>query len=342
MLWFYLCPYVSLLSQCCLPFNQYFEKETKPPKLAEKVIFTIGLRNLSSETQTSIYQLFISHTLRKLSLFLLFVVFALRVQAQNDVPPSAQKELSALQQAESRKDKATVAKTSGSLGQIYLDAAKELPKSDSRREAWLDKSIEYSNKCISAADEAGDVDAMREAYKTLSAAQKAEGSLKDALDSYRKMMSLKHGSKKALQIEKKQIEYEHARKEDSMLAAKKLTEQHLEAQKQLATQNSQRADSILGAKKLTEQHLEKETRKLTEKEKELAIINQNLQIAEEQKALQAANLELQQSKLQLQKDELEKKDRAIEVQRQQRYALIAGIAGLLLIIVLACRGIYVQ
>lgn len=244
-------------------------------------------------------------------------------------------QLSILKQAEYRNDKIAIAHSLGYLGKIYLDLAKQASRqlrqndsTDAGIRANLNKAIEYSSKSIKAGEEVGDVDQMKKSYKNLSAAQKLAGDLPGALISYRKMVSLKHNSKKALKIEQKHLEYKYGRREDSLVIRKQIVEEHLE----------------------------KQTQKLTEKQKELEVTNKTLLIAEKEKDLQASDLKLQQSQLKLQKSELElqksnlqlqknelaKKDRDIEEHKKERNFYISGIIALLIISLLAYRTIWQQ
>lgn len=244
------------------------------------------------------------------------------------ISKSLQSELNLLKQSEDRKDKIAMAHSLGNLGNIYLqivkqplDSFKQYDFISTDKKVNLDKSIDYSSKSIKLSQEIGNIEQMKKSYKNLRIAQMLAGNVKGALDSYRKMGSLKHNSKKANEIERKQLAYNYEIREDSILIRNQVTENHLKDQ----------------------------TRKLTQKESELQISNKALLVTEKEKDLQTLNMELQQNKLQLQQtklllqqNELEKKDRNIELRGKERNYYLLGLLALLVFSLLTYRNIRVQ
>ena len=265
-----------------------------------------------------------------------------------------------LKTAEDKNDRIGVCHSHGKLGEIYLAIAKKLGEADeqtdktkSDRKTYIARSIDNSNKAIAAGEETGDIDQLRTSYKTLSAAQKMDGDLKGAMASYKKMLALKKSiftSKKTGDIEKKQIEYIHNRREDSIRQQQQLAEERLREQKeqqlktlslkerQLDSANrsittaQQEKTSVSLALKKTQNDLSLEKQNLLDKE-------QKLTLAEEEKALQTTNSQLQDSKLELQKSELQLQQNKLKIQEdnlymkdkvlhQQRTYIFVGFAGM--------------
>ena len=259
---------------------------------------------------------------------------------------SLDNEFRTLKTVESQKDKKAMGHSLGNIGGIYLDIAR-LPSESVQatglisadKKANLNKSIEYSNKSIEASDEAGDIEQLKISYKNLNAAQKMAGKVKDAMESYAKLTSLKKtifGSKKANEIEKKQIEYENARHLDSVRRQQQLAEERLKEQSQLVSQQQQQLQT--SNQNLSTAEKEKENARLalqktqTDLTQEKSISQEKdkqLTQAEEEKALQAANLQLQQNKLQLQQNELQMNSVTLENRKKERFFYIVGLIGLL-------------
>ncbi len=240
-----------------------------------------------------------------------------------------------LKTATEKKDTAIMAYSYRNLGEIYLKIAKQplenfVPGDSVSKDQTINinKAIDCLNRSISSGEVSGDINLMKKAYKTLSAAQNLAGNVAGALDSYRKMISLKRNSKKALKIEQKHLVYKFGR----------------------------RVDSLITGKEVVEKHLENKSIELNEKQNQLEKTNHTLILSERDKALQAANLKLQQSQLdfqasrlalqktnlQLQKNELDKNIRDMEQKNRERYFYILGLIALLVISILAYRTIIIQ
>lgn len=258
----------------------------------------------------------------------------------------------AYKQAEDNKDKKAMGRGLGSIGSIYLAIARE--PSDSvqpgvlisrDKNVNLNKCIEYANRSIQASEEAGDIEQLKKSYKTLNSAQKMSGNVKGAMASYAKLVSLKKNifnAKKVGEIEKKQLEYEHRKREDSINNQRQIAQEHLKEQAKVLARKQQELTATEKDKEAAHLALDKtkadlamEKNSSDEKEKELTL-------AQEEKVLQATKLELQKSQLQVQKNELEIKDQALEQRRYERWFFISGIAGLLAFSSLAYRNFKVQ
>lgn len=262
----------------------------------------------------------------------------------------------ALKFTEDLSDKRGQGRSLGALGKIYLNIAKH-PSAQSKlvqedKKQNLGRSIDYSNRSVRVAEEIGDIDQLKMSYKNLSAAQKMSGNVKDALASYGKLMSLKHSilnPKKAKEAERKKLEYEYGRREDSMRAQKQVVEENLKQQTQIATQEAQvvtqqqrQLQATNKALSATAKQEEKARLNLQKTQEDLTIEKDNaeekekqLTLAEEQKALQGI-------RLQLQKDQLQMKDRALEMRRKEQYFYIIGIVGLLAFSLVLYRGFTIQ
>jgi signal transduction histidine kinase/DNA-binding response OmpR family regulator len=279
---------------------------------------------------------------------------------------SLESELNTLKSLNVNNDKPAMAHALGNIGGIYLHIAKkqaEEPQQTDRlyndKKANLNKSIEYSNKAIEVSDEVGDIEQMRTSYKHLNAAQKMNGNVKGAMNSYTKMMALKKtifASKKSNDIEKKQIEYARDRRDDSMrqIAAEHETYLREQAQKDAArdaaqhqrqldsanktlTAAQQEKNSMSLALQKTQKDLSHEKQNEQEKEKKLTLAEEeealqatDLKLKESKLELQQSQLQLQQSNMQLQQNELAVKDRILGHQRTFIY-IGAGVTLLLLI-----------
>ncbi len=232
-------------------------------------------------------------------------------------------------------DKKALGHTLGNIGGIYLSIAKLPPDSiiqsstiPADKKGNLNKSIEYSNKSIAASTEAGDIAQLKTSYRNLNTAQKMAGRVKDAVASYAMLTSLKKGifgSKKANEIEKKQIVYENTKRIDSLNAQQRLSEQLAEQKLQTTVMEKETVNKAL---QKTQTDLSEAKNISEEKDKQLTI-------AEQQKALLDGNLLVQQKELQIKQKELEMKDKAIRYQRIERYFYILGCVLLLTIAVLA-------
>jgi len=269
-----------------------------------------------------------------------------------------------LKTVEGQNDKTGIGRSEGVIGNIYLNIAKKLSESSIQsgqiiadKEINLNKSIEHLNKSIEVSEEAGDIDQLRMSYKNLAAAQKLSGNVKAAMKTYAKMVALKKtifNSKTANDIEKKQIEYIHDKREDSIRKMQQIAEEHLkEETKKLTLQQMQldsankaankaltaaeikkREDSLTLRKTQTDLTLEKQNsqekeKKLTLAEEEEALQVSNNQLQESKLKLQQSELLLQQSKMQIQQNELHMKDKHLEQQRTYTYM---GVAGILLLV----------
>jgi class 3 adenylate cyclase len=284
--------------------------------------------------------------------------------AAQELANELEAEFKALKTSQGRNDKMTEGRNLGNIGGIYLDIAKLQDKQNvqatslisSIKKENLDKSIDYSNKSIEVSDEVGDIDQLKASYKNLSAAQKMAGNVKGAMASMAKLASLKKNifnSKKANEYEKKQLEYEHQRREDSIRKEQEreqqIAEEHLKEQKQLLAQQQQQLQAtnqtLTAAQKEKNEvaaALQKTQTDLTKEKSNSDSTQKKLTQAEEEKALQAANLQLQQSKLELQQNQLEMKDKALEHRKKEQTFYILGLVGLLAIALLTYRNFMVQ
>jgi signal transduction histidine kinase/DNA-binding NarL/FixJ family response regulator len=264
-------------------------------------------------------------------------------------------ELKTLKAVEARSDKPSIAHSQGTIGEIYLYIAKRLNDSEVQNETitrnkktYLTWSCQYSEKAIATGEEIGDIEQLRSSYKNLSAAQKMNGDLKAALKSYGKMAALKKNvfnAKKNGEIEKKQLEYMHGKREDSLRQQQKLAEEHLKTEQvKLAQQQRLLEDahktlsaseeeklSVTKALKKSQADLSFEKMNAQEKEKLLALAEQekslqatNIKLAESKLELQQSELQLQQNRQKLLQDELDMKERRLGLQRTYIYLTLGG------------------
>jgi hypothetical protein len=168
------------------------------------------------------------------------------------------------------------------------------------------------------------------------------------------MLALKKtmfSSKKANDIEKKQLEYIHNKREDSIRQQKQLAEENLKEQARVLAQKQKQLDST--SRNLTASEQERTTvsmaLKKTQSDLTLEKINalekeRKLTLAEEEQALQATNMQLQESKLQLQQSELALQKSKNELQENelqikdrklsnQRLYIYIGLGGILILAV---------
>jgi signal transduction histidine kinase/DNA-binding response OmpR family regulator len=312
--------------------------------------------------------------MKKILLFiLLFIPVLVHAQDDKDVSELSyleihkliQTEIRSLKTAEDRKDKAGMGKSLGSIGECYLAVGKKISKGAVQNEARekekkqnLDLAIDFLNKSVTASEEAGDIEQLKASYKNLSAAQKLNGDIKAAMSNYKKMLALKKtifNSKKVNDIEKKQIEYIHDKREDSIRQKQLLAEEHLKEQTRILAQQQRALDSAKNTLNVSEQEKTKVSLALKKSQTDLNFEKQSLQdkekkltLAEEERALQATDLQLKQSKLELQQSELQLQQSKVELQQnalklqqdelhnkdkvlgQQRIYLAIGLLGILI------------
>lgn len=303
---------------------------------------------------------------RILLLILLLIPAFLYAQEEKDLSELSTQELAKMLGSESRNlktatersDKVGMSHAYGNLGDIFLAVAKKLSsgeqtdKAAADKKTYLAKSIDNSNKAINTAEEVGDVDQMRNSLKTLSAAQKMSGNLKESLASYKRMLGLKKSiftARKTGDLEKKQIEYKHDRREDSIRKQQAVAEAQYKEQQEkakssltakqwqldsanraISTKELEKANVALALQK-TQNALTIEKQNALEKEKQLTLVEQekalattNAQLQESKVELQKSQLQLQQNKLQMAQEDLYLKDRKLGRQRTWIYVGFAG------------------
>lgn len=262
-------------------------------------------------------------------------------------------EVKVLRANEAKNDRTAVAHSLGSVGNVFLALARKLGEAEEETEqvaaakkANLNKSIDFLNRSVTVAEEVGDIDQLRTSYKNLSAAQKMAGNVKGAMASYKKMLALKKTiftSKKTGEIEKKQIEYMSKRREDSirrvsddkareqarMLAIK---QNQLDSANKTITTKEEEKSSVSQALKRTQADLSMTRLSAQEKEKQLALAEQerdlqttNARLSESKLALQQSELQLEKNKQLLLQDELEMKERKLGLQRTYIYLSLGGV-----------------
>ncbi len=271
---------------------------------------------------------------------------------QGNYAQALEAESNALKIIESLQDKKNMARCYGDFGSIYLDIAKNPAATGGKsnlistdKKGNIDKSIEYSTKSIKMAEEVGDAEQLKMAYKNLYTAQKMAGNVKGALATYGKMVALKHTAlnpKKAKEIEQKQLAYEYGRREDSLRAQQKAADEKLKEQAQIVTKQQQQL--TVSSKTLSAAEKEKEDTRLTLEKTQQDLAQEKNVTEDEEKRLTLAQEEnaLADVKLQLQKSDLEKKDREIKVHQRERYFYIIGLSGLLAFSLFAYRSIRIQ
>lgn len=246
-------------------------------------------------------------------------------------------ESATLKSAEGRKDKPVMAKSYGNLGEYYLAIGKKISKSpvqndqrEKEKKQNLDIAIDYLNKSIAASNEVGDIDQLRTSYKNLSAAQKLNGDIKGSIASYKEALALKKSifsARKVGEIEKKQLEYMHDKREDSIRQKQLAAEEHVKEQARALAAQQRALDSTRRSLSVEELEKTKVSAALKKSQTDLNLQKQNLaekeeklSLAEQEKALQATNLALQQSKLDLQQSELQLNSNKLRLQ-QEAYKL---------------------
>ncbi len=297
--------------------------------------------------------------MKKLLFFILFFIpVLLQAQTMPELAQSLDGEFKSEKAAEGRGDKKALAHIYGNIAETYLNigklSAEEIQPGGAvpaGRKDNLKKAIEYSDKSAEMCEAVGDGDQLKAAYQTKYTAEKAAGKIKDAMSTYAKLTSLKHGilSKKGGELELKQAEYEHKKREDSIRHEQELAEQRLKEQTQALAQQKQQLEAT--NQNLTKAQKDKEnvSHQLQQTQTDLSTEKTNseektkqLTQAEEEKALQAANLQLQQNKLQLQQNEIQMKDRDLSERKKEQYLYLAGLAVLLVFTVLIYRSFNLQ
>ncbi len=257
-----------------------------------------------------------------------------------------------LRAAGSQRDRKTLGHTYGTIAGLYLNIARfsrdEIqPNSNisAEKKENLNKAIDYANKSVEAARDAGDKDQMIAAYKTMQNAQSKAGKYGDVVVTKKKILELNNGifaSKKNNDLDKKNIEYENARRLDSIKKQQELYQQQLNESNQKLSQNQQQLDAtnqnlsksekekanVNKALQKTQTDLTMEKSYAEEKEKQL-------NVAEEEKALQAANLALKENELKMTNELLEQR-------KKERIFYIFGIIAMVVISVLIFRSFHMQ
>lgn len=297
----------------------------------------------------------------------LFILIALLVPmclwAQVDYSELSMPELSKKIEAEARAIKASEAKgdklamshSLGNAADLYLAVARKLSESEETdqiekaKQTSLTRSIDYSRKAIAASEDVGDLDQMRTSYRTLIAAQKLSGDIKGSLQSSREMLALKKtvfSNKKVAEMEKRQIEYQHTKREDSIRQQKQAAEDHLKEQARVLAMKQKQLDStsktltaaeeektnVSMALKKTQSDLTMEKLNALEKERKLTLVEEeqalqatSIQLQNSKLELQQSELALQRSKMELQENELQIKDRKLSNQRLYIYIGVISI-----------------
>jgi len=274
-------------------------------------------------------------------------------------------ETKALKASQGQGDKKGEAHSLDDLGNVYVEISKQSPDIikefgiSSDKKVNLDKAIDYFNKSVAISDDIGFTEQLKTSYKDLYAAQKAAGYVKDAAATYTKIQTLKHAILNptlAKEMERKQLQYEYSKREDSMRRQQQLTDQRAREQAQKVTEQSQQLSQQqqqlqASNQTLTAAEKEKEAARtaLQKTETDLSLEKSNseektreLTQAEATAALQAANLQLQQSKSQLLQDEILMKDKALDERRKEQYLYIVGILVLLAFSLLIYRNSKLQ
>jgi adenylate cyclase len=288
---------------------------------------------------------------KTLFLFLFLMPALLRAQSAAELNQSAEAQLRKIKADQSAGDKKAVAHAYGELADVYFSASK-LPDGSPAagaisgdKSANLEKSIEYANKSADLSSEIGDVDDLKEAYKTLYAAQKSAGQAKDAVSTYSKIMSLKHAilnPKQGKEFERRRLEYEFKKKEDSLRHQQQVAEERANQQSKVVDQQQQQlkasSQSLNAAQKEKSNvsaALQKTQTDLVVEKSESDEKSKQLDEAAEARALQAANLELQQNKIEMQ-------NKALEQTKKEQYFYLAGLVVLLAFCLLIYRSFAAQ
>ena len=271
---------------------------------------------------------------------------------QGNYSKALETENKALKIREDVQDIKGMAQCYGDIGNIYLGAAKH-HSGDNKpgnlisgdKKVKLNKSVEYSTKSAQEAEQVGDIEQLRIAYRNLSAAQKMLGNVKGALATYGKMMSLKHSilnSRKAREVAQKQLEYEYGKREDSIRAQQKLAEEKLQEQTQVVTQQQQKLQATNKTLSATEKEKEAASLALQKTQIDLTLEKINSEEKDKQLTLSERDSALQAEKLQLQQNELQMKDRDIDLRKKERYFYIIGIVGSFAFSLFAYRSFRIQ
>jgi len=312
-----------------------------------------------------------SHVNKLLLFILLFIPALVNAQGKSaesemqDLARSMESENRSLKTAQGQGDKKGEAHALGTLGAVYIgiskqdaDVIKEFGLNTDKK-ANLDKAIEYLNKAVTISDEIGYKEQLKTSYSDLYTAQKAAGYVKDAAATYTKILALKHAILNptlAKEMERKQLQYEFSKREDSMRRQQQITEARAKEQAQKVNEQSQQLtqqqqqlqasnQSLTATQKEKEDArnaLQKTQSDLTQEKSNSEEKTRELTQAEANAALQTANLQLQQSKLLLAQDQLDMKDKALEERRKERYLYIIGILILLAFSVLIYRSNKIQ
>ncbi len=272
---------------------------------------------------------------------------------------SLEAELKNARTAEGQGDKKAMAHAYGKLGGIYLNIARQSEESikpfsniSPDRKVNLGRSMDYSEKSAEISDQIGDMDQLKSAYQNIYTAQKMQGKVKDAMSTYAKITALKHAilnPKKAKEIERRQVEYEAKKREDSIHREQLAAEQRLKEQTQKLSQQQQQLEATTKTLTAAEKEKENVSKALVQTQTDLskektnsAETEKKLTQAEQEKALQAANLELQQSKLALQQNELKMKDEVLAQRKKEQIFYVFGFLAMLAITVLVFRSLRMQ
>ncbi len=239
----------------------------------------------------------------------------------------------ALQMGEKLGNKVSIAQNLITIGEVYLQAAKDSTPSPftgelATRKGLLAKALENTNRAVNIRKEVKDYNGLNFAYDTKSEIEMQMGDAIAALASYKEHIVYRDSvfnTEKTREINKRELQYEFGKREDSIRYQQVLTNSKLEKQELLGKEQQQLL--LLNKQQLLLVSKEKDLQRLTYLQKQA-----DLQREKEQQALLLEKNTLQ---AKLSKDASDKKiaDQQVQISfdKKVRVFLAAGMGMLVLI-----------
>ena len=234
----------------------------------------------------------------------------------------------ALQVAEKVGNKIAIAQNLLTMGEVYLQAAKDTVASPfsgelSTRKGLLNKALSNANRAIALRKEAKDVNGLNFAYDTKSEVELQLGDAVAALASYKEHITYRDSVfnlEKTKEINRRELQYEFGKREDSLKYQQLVTSQQLVQQQLLGKQQQQQL--LLVSK-------EKDLQRLTYLQQQAAL--------QREKEQQASQMEKNSLEARLAKDISDKQiaQQLLEIRFNQKLTWYLAIGmGLVLLIAL--------
>jgi signal transduction histidine kinase len=247
-------------------------------------------------------------------------------QAQHNFSKAVESFEKSLRVAQKQGNKVSIAQNLLTIGEVYLAAAKDSLPSPftgtlSTPKGLLAKALENANQAISLRGEMKDMNGLNFAYDTKSQIEIASGDAVGALASYQEHIRYRDSvfnTEKAKEINRRELQYEFGKREDSIKYQQLLTNEKLVQQELLGKQQQQQLS--LKQQQLLLINKEKDLQKLTYLQKQAQL--------QREKEIQASLLEKNQLQARLAKEASDKRiaSQQLQIGFDQKMKIFLAIA----------------